>query len=256
MDDPAERPQFEPFTKDPRVILLPGNPDRSDMTPSGLMDRINDNTQFVVNFAAKHGIDWVMALDQDEILFDRGDSSWRTMDDVGQVTFMNHEAVPVAHEIDNFYTECTLFRVNGRNEFMAYGNGKSAVRAAPGVRAGAHEFSGHRGERRIMESPAILHYPNPTFESWVAKFKNFTTFSDHWRDNPEDPILLSFMLRSRDLVHAALESGDWNEARTYFHSWIPDNKTRDQLLATGALQHFAPMAELSSPETRSITVGE
>lgn len=256
MDDAGERPLFEPYAEDPRVILLPGHPDRSDMTPSGLMDRINTNTQFVVNFATNHGIDWVMALDQDEILFDGGDSSWLATENVGHVTFMNHEAVPVDYEIDNFYAECTLFRVNGRNEFMAYGNGKSAVRAAPGVRAGAHEFSGHPGERRIVETPAILHYPNPTFESWVAKFKNFTNFSDHWRDNPDDPILLSFMLRSRDLVHAALETGNWAEARTYFNSWIPDRETREQLLATGALQHFDPMAELSPTENRSQASGE
>ncbi|BCK57437.1 hypothetical protein [Nocardia wallacei] len=242
MDDPGERPLFEPFAKHPKVILLPGH-ERSDLTPSGLMDRINTNTQFVVNFAANHGIDWVMALDQDEILFDGGDTSWRSMPDVGHITFVNHEAVPVDHEVSNFYTECTLFRINGRSEFMAYGNGKSAVRATSGVHAGAHDFSGYRGEHRIVEKPAILHYPNPTFDSWVTKFSNFTNFSDNWRDNPDDPIRLSFMLRSRDLVHAAIESGDWDEARAYFHSWIPDTDTREKLLTTGALQHFDPMAE-------------
>ncbi|MEU1953978.1 hypothetical protein ACWDO0_32135 [Nocardia rhamnosiphila] len=243
MDDPGQRPLFEPFAVDERVVLLPGRTDRTDRTPSGLFNREVANYQEAVSYALAHGISWLIPLDDDEILYDEGDHSWKTSDNVGHVTFMNHEAVPMSHEITDRFTECTLFRLNGGSEFMAYGNGKSAVRVTPGVTAGVHSFHGYKGEHRTVAHPVILHYPNPSFHSWVEKFGNFTNFSDFWWDNPDAPIVIQFMLRSRDLLRAARETGNWDEARDYFTSWSLDAATREQLLRTGVLRRYDPMAE-------------
>lgn len=249
MDDPTRRPLFEFYVNDARIVLFDGVVDRSDMTPSGIMNRIMANTQMALDRALAYGIDWLIAVDDDEVFYDAGDHSWQTLDNVGQVTFVNHEAVPAKHEVTNCFAECTTFRVNGRGPFMAYGNGKSAVRVTPGVKAGIHVFSGYQGESRTVEHPAILHYPNPSFADWVAKFDNYDKFSDFWWDRPDSPILLEFMLRSRDLVRAAHVSGDWGEARAYFNSWIPDAESREHLLATGALRHYSPMTEPAGQPT-------
>ncbi|MEV6273840.1 hypothetical protein [Nocardia sp. NPDC051832] len=244
LDDPAQRPLFEAHAQAGRVLVLDGAGDRSDNTPSAVMQRQMANTQTAVSYALDHGFTWVAALDADELLYDESDGAWRDRENVGQVTFANHEAVPLTHEPENCFAECTLFRVNGRTDFMAYGNGKSAVRVAPGVRAGIHEFHDYVGEHHYAIGPVILHYPNPSFESWVAKFRNHGGFSNFWWDNPELPIELKFMLRSRDLVRAAIESGDWSAARQYFQSWIPDERGRERMLAADELRVYSPVTEL------------
>ncbi|GGL11403.1 hypothetical protein GCM10011588_27340 [Nocardia jinanensis] len=244
MDDPTQRNMFAPFTEHDRVLLLEGPSDRSDMTPSGIMNRIMANTQTAVSYALDNGISWLLPVDSDEILYDGGDHSWQSWEGVGHVTFMNHEAVPASQELTNCFTECTLFRVNGRTEFMAYGNGKSAVRVTSGVRAGIHDFVDYDGEHRTVAHPVILHYPNPSFDSWVAKFGNYSNFSDFWWDNPDAPVQIQFMLRSRDLLRAARDNDNWDEARDYFATWSLDNTAREHLLQTEVLRRYDPMAEL------------
>jgi hypothetical protein len=244
MDDPTQRSLFTPFAEYDQVLLLEGTTDRSDMTPSGIMNRIMSNTQRAISFALDNDISWLLPVDSDEIFYDAGDRSWQSWDDVGHVTFFNHEAVPMSVEPADCFTECTLFRVNGRTEFMAYGNGKSAVRVNTRVTAGIHGFGGYEGEHRAVAHPAILHYPNPSFDSWVAKFANYSDFSDFWWDDPNAPVELKFMLRSRDLLRAARENDDWVDARAYFDSWILDAETREQLLQAEVLRHYDPMAEL------------
>ncbi|MFI6312259.1 hypothetical protein ACIBEK_19315 [Nocardia fusca] len=244
MDDPGQRQMFDQFTEYDRVLILEGTGDRSDMTPSGVMNRQLANTQTAISYALDNQISWLIHMDSDEIFYDEGDHTWQSWDNVGQVTFTNHEAVPVDHQPTDRFVECTLFRVNGRAEFMAYGNGKSAVRVAPGVTAGIHAFAGYPGEHRAVAHPAILHYPNPSFESWVAKFANYGKFSNFWWDNPGNPIGLEFMLRSRDLLLAARDTGSWSEARDYFATWCIDSATRERLLQAEALRRYDPMAEI------------
>jgi hypothetical protein len=242
MDDPQERPLFEAMTEGKPVLLLNGAADDADRTPSGVMNRQNANTRVAINCALSRGISWLLHIDSDEIFYDSGDTSWRTLTNVGHVTFVNHEAVPLKHGmVDNCFTDCTLFKVNGRMEFSAYGNGKSAVRVTPEVRpCGVHLFTGYGGEHRNTQHPAILHYPSPTFEAWVAKFTHYGKFSNYWFDDAHQPISLRFMLESRDQVHAALDSGDWDAARRYFDAQIPDAATCRLLLQTGALRHYRP----------------
>ncbi|MEU8896920.1 hypothetical protein [Nocardia sp. NPDC048505] len=244
LDDPGKRGEFEELVGDRPVLVLDGAGDRSDNTPSVVMRRIMANTQAAVEYALAHGFEWVAAVDTDELLYDETGGAWREKEQVGQVTFANHEAVPVEHEPENCFAECTLFRVNGRTDFMAYGNGKSAVRVSPGVRAGIHEFHDYVGEHHYAIGPVFLHYPNPSFESWVAKFSNHGEFSNFWWDNPDLPIQLQFMLRSRDLVQAARASGEWSAAREYFRTWIPDERARQRMLDADELRVYSPVTEM------------
>jgi hypothetical protein len=250
MDDPQERPLFEAMTEGKPVLLLDGAADHGDRTPSRLINVQVANMETAIDCVLARGISWLLHMDPDEIFYDSGDSSWRTLTDIGHVTFVNHEAVPLQHGVAaNFFAQCTLFKVNGRMGFSAYGNGKSAVRVIPGVRPyGPHAFTGYDGhaltgyecEHHDAKHPVILHYPNPTFEAWVAKFATLGRFSNYWFDDESRPISLRFMLESRDQVHAALDSGDWDAARRYFDAQIPDAATCQQLLQAGALRRYHP----------------
>jgi hypothetical protein len=252
MDNPQKRPLFEAITAGKPVLLLDGANDDTDRTPSGVMSRQNANTQIAINHLLSRGISWLLHIDDDEIFYDAGDRSWRTLTNVGHVTFINHEAVPLKHEPKGTcFSDCTLFKVNGRMEFSAYRNGKSAVRVTPGIVPwGVHAFAGYVGESYHVRFPTILHYPNPTFEAWVTKFTNYGRFSDFFFDNQRWPITLRFMLDSRDQVHAALGNGDWDAARRYFDAQIPDATTCQLLLQTGALRRYHPLAESASPRRR------
>jgi len=246
MDDPSERPRFEKVVKDKRVILFDGSNASPELMPSSrLIIRQDKNNQAAIDYALAHNITWLMHIDIDELLYDEGNHSWRHLDGVGQVTFRNHEAVPVAHKVVNYFAECTLFKTNsGALDFMAYGNGKSAVRLKEGVETwGPHQFMGYEGEHRTVDEPVILHYPTPSFDSWIAKYKLYGKFSDFWFDDPEQHNDVSFMLKSRDQLQKALETGDWEEARKFFAALIPDEETIQRYIKSGDLKRFYPLGE-------------
>jgi len=249
IDDPSERPLFESLVHnnlhhDPRIMLLKGHPDRSDMSPSGVMNRQNSNTQVAVDIALENNITWLLHIDSDELFYEDGDRTWLSLPGVDHITFLNHEAVPVAHnDVKNPFLACTLFKVNGgRLDFMAYGNGKSAVRIQPGVQSwGVHTFTGYSGEHRTLTRPMILHYPNPSFDSWVAKYRSYGRFSNFWFEDPTQVNPLTFMLESRDRLHRALESGLWEEAREFFVGMIPDQEACERMLRTGDMRRYNPL---------------
>ena len=163
------------------------------------------------------------------------------MPNIGHVTFTNYEAVPIAHETHDVFVDCAWFHVNGDKPFMAYGNGKSAVQVSPGVAPdGVHYFKGYKGNAITLPAatsdpiehadgkggdarqpyPVLLHYPYPCFSVWAAKFELYGSFSNYWLDDERYPNKLDFMLQSRDIVQNALKSGDWTEARQFFHAKV------------------------------------
>ncbi|KAI9714516.1 MAG: hypothetical protein M1820_000477 [Bogoriella megaspora] len=66
---------------------------------------------------------WLLHIDQDEILYDNGgDTTWRTQPDMGHVTFLNHEAIPISHDTQDAFRDCVWFTLNRDDVlFMAYG---------------------------------------------------------------------------------------------------------------------------------------
>ncbi|KAF2764374.1 hypothetical protein EJ03DRAFT_32067 [Teratosphaeria nubilosa] len=250
MDDPLEQSTFKTWIGNRNVELLAGTQIARDMTPeSRIMVRQEAHVTDAINRLLHQGYEWLLHIDTDELLYEAsGAFSWSRLENIGLVHFTNHEAVPLDHDTDDLFNS-TLFRTNGRSnkDFLAYGNGKSAVRLSHGVKpAGPHSFEGYHGD--VLEMPAndavILHYPSPTFSSWVAKYKHYGDFSGYWFDDRYSPIRLQFMLKSRDLVQQALRSGDWDEARSFFlrHCFL-EPEARIQALEEGKIQELDPFAK-------------
>jgi hypothetical protein len=247
MDDPTDRRAFDVFTRGRPVVLFNGSNVSPDLaTPDRLMDRQSANNEMAITYALEKNITWLMHLDPDELFYPEGQWSWVAQaEDVGHISFVNHEAVPLSHRTANFFMECTLFKtVHGELDFMAYGNGKSAVRVTPGVHPwGPHEWGGFKGESTTSTNPMVLHYPYPSYESWYGKFKSMGHFSDFWYDDPERPNLLSFMTKSRDFVAAAEASGDKTAAREFFNKQLFDDASQEKLLAKDDLRRIYPFGQ-------------
>jgi hypothetical protein len=246
LDDPTERPRIEQLIEERPVVLLDGSQVESEMSPeSRLIIRQDENSDAAIDYALSRNMTWLLHIDIDELLYEDGDQSWRDDETVGQITFVNHESVPLHHESTNYFADCHLFKCNGGElPFMAYGNGKSAVRLSPGVQGlGPHEFWGFEGEVRIVRSPMILHYANPSFESWAGKYKFYGNFPDYWFDDPEQPNEVIFMLESRDHVQAALSTGNWQAARNFYDSMIPDEGDIEDLIEQDDLVRIDPFSD-------------
>lgn len=156
-----------------------------------------------LDLARRDGIRWLLHIDIDE-LFYSGDQSavdhFQLLDSlsIGQARYINHEAIPNRDEHEDCFREITHFKRNGAEippdvfesmrifwhergaYFLAYDNGKCAVRTLPGVTpATVHGFRlpivalG----RASLSMPCILHYPFTSFERYLAKFVRLGDFS-------------------------------------------------------------------------------
>ncbi|HEX3066024.1 MAG TPA: glycosyltransferase family 2 protein [Dongiaceae bacterium] len=152
--------------------------------PEFLMLRQALNAELALFFANQEKIAWLLHIDGDE-LFDPGRHALAAhfsrldADGVEQARYLNKEAVVWGEGADDFFSELTLFKVNPKllspaqwdvvrrvmgeqPYFLAYANGKSAIRVSAEVHAsGVHGFRTRDGgrERSVFSEPAILHYP-------------------------------------------------------------------------------------------------
>ena len=245
LDDPSEQPMLEQLVKEKPIVFFNGSTAWSDSAPDRLIVRQEANVNAALAYALSKNITWLLHIDIDELFYEDGDRSWETRDHVGSIQFINHEAVASPREVVNFFEECTIFRLDGVSTgFMAYVLGKSAVRVTPGAYAqGPHKFEGYQGEKLEVRVPMILHYPTPTFDRWVTKYKLYGNFSDLWFNDPNRP-MMRFMAKSRDLVRAAVDSGNWDEAREYYYSWIPNNATIEKYLNQGGFRRMTPLTDM------------
>ncbi|KAJ5689104.1 hypothetical protein N7462_003496 [Penicillium macrosclerotiorum] len=252
MDDPDERPLFESLCGNRPVTLLDGSQVESRMTPeSRLIRRQMANMRHAITYLMERGYTWLIHIDLDELLFGPlvESRSWASDLEIGLVTFSNHEALPVDFETSNPFKDCVYFWVNGvdRNaNFAAYGNGKSAVRLGPGVKPkGPHAFSGYTG--RIFtpsdEEAMVLHYPYPSYNSWLLKFNHYGRFPDHWFGDRRGPKIIDFMLQSRDVVQMAHKTNDWVSAKAFFSKRILDTNSRKEAINQGKIRQYTPFAE-------------
>lgn len=255
MDDPDERPEFERLCKDKPVTLLNGSRVEPQMTPeSRLIRRQMANIRHAIGYLMERGYEWLLHIDLDELLYGPlvESRAWAGDPEVGLVTFTNNEALPVDFETSDPFRDCVFFWVNGidRNaNFLAYGNGKSAVRLGPAVEPrGAHSFSGHtvRTLKPSAEEAMILHYPYPSYNSWIRKFTLYGRFSDHWFGDRHAPTILDFMLHSRDVVQKAHKTGDWAAARAFFSRRILDPESRKEAISQGKIRRYTPLANTTT----------
>lgn len=195
-----------------------------------LVDAVNDhsavmarqclNGEHAAASAQAEGIDWLLHIDLDELacpgreggsiaeLFGRAGAKG-----ANAVVFPNHEVAP---ESEGPYTdpfrEATLFKVSERlrspgkgvSRFLAYGNGKSAVKLSGGVRPeGVHKW--------VVPTPAVcilnpedgflLHYVNCGFEAIRRKYAILGAFQDKWFGR-DIAMSTPFHTAARDAAHA------------------------------------------------------
>ncbi|KAI0180568.1 hypothetical protein GGR52DRAFT_578748 [Hypoxylon sp. FL1284] len=257
MDDPKEQPEFVRLCGDRPVTLLDGSQVAPEMTPeSRLIRRQMENMRHAIAYLTEGGYTWLIHIDPDELLYGPliESRAWAQDPDVGLVTFPNHEALPVDFETSDPFRDCTYFWVNGVDgnaNFLAYGNGKSAVRLGPGVKPrGAHWFSDHAGRaaRTSAEEAVLLHYPYPSYGSWRRKFNHYGDFPDHWFGDRMAPKIMTFMLQSRDAVQEAYRTGDWAKAKTFFSTKILEAESRDRAISQGKIRRHTPFADLEPIE--------
>ena len=257
MDDPDELPVFKKLCEDRPVTLLKGSQVASEMTPeSRLIRRQMANMRDAISILTKGGYTWLLHIDLDELLHGSlvDSHAWTKDPTVGLVTFTNHEALPIGFETSSPFTDCVYFWVNGvdrNSKFLAYGNGKSAVRLGPGVEPrGAHSFSGYKGRAMTPsgEDAMILHYPYPSYDSWLRKFNFYSQFSDHWFGDRQAPKILDFMLKSRDVVQGAHKTGDWASTREFFSKRVLDTASITEAISEGKIRQYVPFAGLQMNE--------
>lgn len=245
VDDPAELNQYQAlhtegvhfYTRDEQLTAL------WQTTP--LWDFFKDyldevyarqclNVDLTMAVARAIGVDWLVHLDIDELLCIAG--RWPSLSaffEVNQhcdmVHFTNHEAVPEAWHIGDYFAEVTLFKRNpgmlnevqmqavrdafGERYFFAYTNGKSAARLAGSCTRsyGAHEFV--PCERRVRTSEiCVLHYPQCGFNWYYNKFQTLGSFKNHLLGMIDIVSTHPFLAESRS---AAVEGSIHDQTRLY-----------------------------------------
>lgn len=156
------------------------------------------NMEEGINLARDAGIEWVIHMDTDELMYPGGASHYSLQavlaaipQRVDNVIFPNYEALPEQEDVREPFTEVTLFKRNfahvspgvyykaytevsrgNPNYFITYGNGKSAARIRPGLRPnGAHRWFNY--DRRPVEithdSAAVLHYTYNKFSDLKSR---------------------------------------------------------------------------------------
>ena len=162
--------------------------------PEFLMLRQSLNAEFALSLANQEKIAWLLHIDADE-LFDPGRQlpaehfAKLDADGIEQARYLNKEAVVWGEGSQDFFAELTLFKMNPKllspaqwdvvrrvmgeqPYFLAYANGKSAIRvSAEALSSGVHGFRKRDGgrERSVFSEPAILHYPYADYARFLIR---------------------------------------------------------------------------------------
>lgn len=151
-----------------------------------------------VNFAIQDGVEWILHVDTDELMYPSGTRDYSLQqvlgsvpNDVDLLIFPNYESLPEAPDVQDAFTEVSLFKRNyahvhskmyyeayskiskgNPNYFITYGNGKSAARVIPGLRSnGAHRWHNYfkNPTEWSSEQAAILHYTYNKFSDLISR---------------------------------------------------------------------------------------
>jgi hypothetical protein len=175
------------------------------------------NMEMAIVFAREVGIDWIIHLDTDELLHPAGAPEYslqRLLNDVAadvdMVVFPNYESAIERDDIEDPFSEVTMFKKNydhvtketyfglykeatrgNPNYFLTYGNGKAAARMQDNLRPnGAHRWHNYaKSPNEIkFDEAAVLHYT-------YTKFSDLTSRRDrcHCKPTKED-VKRCFML--------------------------------------------------------------
>ena len=231
-----------------------------DHTESTVGARQLLNIEYGFNVALKEGIEWLLHIDIDELLYiknhDLG-AHLKMLSDAGKdaAIYYNYEAVPFEFEIHDYFQQVHDFKKPikllqhqkisrkgiwpaGRRYFNFYVNGKSMARVSPGVYPlGAHRWAHTERtlEKVIFFNPCILHYAVCGYGRFEQKYQHRGNFSNIRIDKDLRKSGAELDLDARD----AFVSGDLQGARKIYRDRVMmDAGTRERLYEAGILKRF------------------
>ncbi|EFN51864.1 hypothetical protein CHLNCDRAFT_7951, partial [Chlorella variabilis] len=156
------------------------------------------NMEVGIEMALKDGIDWLLHVDTDELIYPSGSPAYSLQEVLGQVpadvdtlVFPNYESLPERDDVVDPFLEVTMFKKNyahvvsdlyfksygvvargNPNYFITYGNGKSAARVQHGMRPnGAHRWHSYVKTPKEWSSDqaAVLHFTYNRFSDLKSR---------------------------------------------------------------------------------------
>lgn len=245
LDDPGEAHSTH-LPKDDRVQIRIGSQHRQGSVHGDFMIRQDQNTESSLGLCLKDGLEWLIHMDIDELLYPADHATLRRNlpASAGHVTLLNHEVCPL-WQCKNPFRDSNYFKLNGRSRFNLYTNGKSAVRCQPRVYPrDAHAFGGYTGDAVTALDVAILHYACPSYDRWLAKYAALGDFPDYWWDNREHRITISFHMQSRDIYKQCRQKGNFQPAIDFWSGQVMTPEQLAQLRREGTVSWFDPMQSL------------
>ncbi|KAH9987848.1 hypothetical protein F4779DRAFT_632326 [Xylariaceae sp. FL0662B] len=222
LDDPGKHALFEQLCGNRPVNIFDGATDGPAMSrPNRLLLRQSSNLKHAISHLLDQrlelGVEWLLHIDQDEILFENGERlpdkrtlAWATI-------FADH----------------VWFNTNGplAEPFIAYGNGKSAARLSSKAEPdGAHRFKLYEGDAVTLPDigSGAASGAGGLGLSWRAKLCLYGEFSDFWLDDKKYPN------KGGDLT------GPWAEARQFFATRIFSGESLESRVRDGKAAYYAP----------------
>lgn len=156
------------------------------------------NMEVGIEMAQHDGIDWLLHVDTDELIYPSGSPAFSLQEvlgsvphDVDTLVFPNYESLPEREDVADPFLEVSLFKKNyahvvsdlyfksygavargNPNYFITYGNGKSAARVQQGMRPnGAHRWHSYVKTPKEWSSDqaAVLHYTYNRFSDLKSR---------------------------------------------------------------------------------------
>lgn len=229
------------------------------------------NVEHALHLAGRRGVAWLLHIDIDELFMaeERAPDHFAAVpDQVGQIIYLNCEAVPEQAETEDYFRAVTLFKRNPRAcargaitrwlagsghpwFFLAYENGKAAVRVRPGVRAeDVHLFDVQATGLETISTPdpLILHYVNCDLGCFTRKYQHRGAFSDAYFDRwPRLP----FHLHARDVV----ATGDRAAIAEFYDRHVLCQGEADALIEAGLALRITGPRDLLASRNAAIAAG-
>ncbi|KAI4386543.1 hypothetical protein MLD38_004470 [Melastoma candidum] len=156
------------------------------------------NMEMAIIMARDAGVEWILHLDTDELIYPAGTSEYslrlllsEVPGDVDMVIFPNYESSVERDDVKEPFSEVSMFKRNydhlpkdvyfgnykdatrgNPNYFLTYGNGKSAARIQDHLRPnGAHRWHNYmKSPNEIkLDEAAVLHYTYPRFSDLTSR---------------------------------------------------------------------------------------
>ncbi|XP_010557838.1 PREDICTED: glycosyltransferase-like KOBITO 1 [Tarenaya hassleriana] len=225
------------------------------------------NMEMAIIMARDAGMDWILHLDTDELIYPAGAREYSLRQllldvppNVDMVIFPNYESSVERDDIKDPFTEVSMFKKNydhlpkdtyfgmykeatrgNPNYFLTYGNGKSVARIQEHLRPnGAHRWHNYmKSPNEIkLEEAAVLHYT-------YAKFSDLTSRRDRCGCKPtKEDVKRCFMLEFDRSAFIIASTATGEEMLNWYRAHVVwgDKEMKLKLLRKGILTRiYAPM---------------